>query len=394
MKSTSNTCAIFLGGLLVLNSLLTGCTSGSSATPREPKPNANSSAAARRPIIVRTFDVQPSPNSPGGDLLVPASLSVENTALVLAEREGHVVSLNGREGVAVKQGDTLAQFNDDDQRSQIRQAELEVKRLQVEEQQYDALVKLNRSELQREFALAKEGVSSQSDVERARYKLDQATHEYEKTRLATDSARARAQAARIEAEKSIVRAPISGVVIHRYVALGNNVAKNEKLFEVSKLSPLQLKFQIPQTEKNRLNAGQTVGLSLTSDDRVVARARIRRVDPVADATSNTFGYLADIIDGPSLMPGLAVNVHLPRSPEGTVFWLPRAVFPVGTDLHNGASCSLFIVEKEKAVGRSVVISALEGDQVAVSSGIEKNDRVILVPPSELQDGDMVEANPN
>lgn len=325
---------------------------------------------------------------------MPASLSVENTALVLAEREGHVISLNGREGAAVKRGDTLARFNDDDQRIQIHQAELEVRRLQVEEQQYDALVKLNRSELQRELTLAKEGVSSQNDVERAHYKLDQATHEYEKTRLATDTARAREQATRIEAEKSTVRAPISGVIIHRYVALGNNVAKNEKLFEVSKLSPLQVKFQTPQTEKNRFNVGQILGLSLTNDDHVVARARIRRVDPVADPTTNTFGYVADIIDGAAMMPGLAVNVHLTRSPEGTVFWLPRAVFPVGTDLQNGASCSLFIVEKEKAVGRRVVISGLEGDQVAVISGIEKNDRVILIPPNGLQDGDIVAPNSN
>jgi multidrug resistance efflux pump len=96
----------------------------------------------------------------------------------------------------------LAQFNDDDQRSQLHQAELEVSRLQVEEQQYEALVKLSRSELERELSLAKDGVSSQSDVERARYKLDQATHEYEKTRLATESARTRIQAVKIEAEKA------------------------------------------------------------------------------------------------------------------------------------------------------------------------------------------------
>jgi multidrug efflux pump subunit AcrA (membrane-fusion protein) len=177
------------------------------------------------------------------------------------------------------------------------------------------------------------------------------------------------------------------------VALGTNVARNEKLFEIAKLSPLEVKFQLPQTERNRLNAGQIVNLSLTNENRLIARARIRRIDPVADATSNTFGYLADVLGGSGLMPGMAVNIHLPRPAEGVTFWLPRAAFPAGAALRSGASCALFVVAGDRAVSRTVMVSALEGDQVEVVSGIEKNDRVILIPPAELKDGDVVETNP-
>jgi hypothetical protein len=94
-----------------------------------------------------------------------------------------------------------------------------------------------------------------------------------------------------------VRAPITGFITHRYVALGTNVARNEKLFEVSKLSPLQLKFQLPRTEKNKPVRGQIIRLSALNDGQVIATARIRRIDPVADATTNTFCYLADVVGG-------------------------------------------------------------------------------------------------
>lgn len=385
---------IILGSLLFMSSLVAACTTGSNALTQRDNTSRTNSSITVRPLAVHVVDAQPAPPSSAGDLLIPAALSVENTAVVLAEREGQVIRLNGREGGRVRKGDVLAQFNDEDQRSQLQQVELEVRRLQVEEQQYEALVKLSRSELERELSLAKEGVSSQSDVERARYKLDQATHEYEKTRLATESGRARAQAARIEAEKSIVRAPIAGVITHRYIALGTSVARNEKLFEVATLSPLEVRFQLPQSEKNRLSPGQILQLSLTNDGRLIGKARIRRVDPVADSTTNTFGYLADVIGGVGLMPGLAVNIHLPRPADRLAFWLPRVAFPPSATIRAGYSCSVFVVEGGKAITRTVVVSALEGDQVEVGSGLEKNDRIILNPPGELKDGDTVELNPS
>ena len=228
--------------LLLSAALVAGCTAGSQTRAPDQKPTATAS-----PAVVQVISVQPSPHLPDSDLLIPAALSVEDTAVVLAEREGRIITLGGQEGSRVAKGDILAQFNDDDQRGQLRQAELEVSRLKVEEQQYEALVKLNRSELDRETLLASQGLSSTSDVERAKYKLDQSVHEYEKTRLSTESARARVEAVKLELQKSTVRAPISGIVTRRYIALGTNVARNDKLYEVSKLSRLEIKFRLPQT---------------------------------------------------------------------------------------------------------------------------------------------------
>ena len=372
--------------LVFIVCLLSACSAGSK--PRQlsavPTPAA--------PVVVNVFDAQPSANSSSGDLLIPAAISVEQTAVVLAEREGRIINLPGQEADHVTKGGILAQFNEDDQRSQLRQAEIEVHRLSVEEQQYDALVKLNRSELDRELLLAKQGLSSSADVERAKYKHDQSLHEYKKTTLATEGARARVEAAKLELQKSTVRAPITGIITRRYVALGTNVARNDKLFEISKLAPLQVKFQLPQTEKIVPTRGQIVRLSAVNNSQPIATARIRRIDPIADATINTFGYLADVISGPGLMPGVAVNVHLPRPPNVGSFWIPRAAFQPTADLQNGSSMTLFVVEGDKASSRVVLVSGFEGDQVEVVSGLVKDDRIVLAPPAGLKDGDVVQLN--
>ena len=373
--------------LLLAGSLFAGCTAGSRTLPAE-----NRAAANRTPFRVHVFNAQPATSSNGGDRLIPSALSVEGNAIVLAERAGHIISLSGSEGARIKKGQVIARFDDEDQRTQLRELEIECSRLKVEEQQYEAQVKLRNSELAREQALAKEGVSSKVNVEQAEYRLEQANHEYEKAKLVSANGLIKIKAAQIEIEKSTVRAPINGVIIHRYATLGSNVAQNDKLFEVSKLSPLELKFQLPQNQNTKLSPGETVNLSVVDDNRIIARARIRRVNPVADATTNTFGYVADVISGSGLMPGLAVNVHLPRAGDAISFWIPRAVFPAGTDLRSSSSATLFIVNGSRAGVRIVLVNSIEGDQVEVVSGLSTNDSVILSPPAGLKDQDAIEVS--
>jgi multidrug efflux pump subunit AcrA (membrane-fusion protein) len=65
----------------------------------------------------------------------------------------------------------------------------------------------------------------------------------------------------------------------------------------------------------------------------------------------------------------------------------------GAELRNGTSATLFVVEAGKVSSRIVLISSLEGDQVEVVSGLATTDRVILMPPAELKEGDIVEIPP-
>jgi RND family efflux transporter MFP subunit len=382
VQSTKYTTSILL--LLLVTLLIAGCSAQSQTRVLD-----NRKTTAQTPVVVvQVFDVQPAPNLTNGDLLIPAALSADDTAIVLAEIEGRIVDVTGEEGSRVTKGEILAQFNDEEQRGQLRQAELDISRLKVEAQQSQALIKLNRSELDREVLLASQGLVSKGEVERAQYKLEQSVQESEKIRLATESASAKLEVVKLEIQKTIVRAPVAGVVTRRYVSPGTNVARNDKLFEVAQLSRIELRFRVPQTSGSLLECGQVLGLSTDDQGGVIAKARIRRRDPIADPISNTFGYVADIVGSGTLMPGLTVYVHLPRAGNGN-FWLPLAAFPLGSDLKNGASNTVFIVKGERVFSRGVVVKAIEGDQVEVESGLLKDDRVVLAPPVGLKDGDQV-----
>ena len=368
-----------------------GCSASSktkNASTVAPTASTAAPTVAAAPVGVNVIEARSA--SVGGDLLIPAALAVEQTALVLAQRDGILLQVQANEGERVAQGQVLARLNDEDERAQLRQAELEVQRLQLEEGQYKALVQVNRNELEREQQLAKEGIASRAQVEHAQYQLDVSSSEYEKTRLATKTAQAHVEAVKLEIAKSVVTAPRAGVITHRFVSAGTGIVKNDKLFEIEQLEPLTVKFQVPQTGASGLSVGQVVSLSLP-DNRMVAQARIRRVDPVADATSSTFGYLADVLGGTGMKPGLSVNVHIPRATAATSIWLPRSVFPPDSEPRAGAAATVFVVEDDHCATRDVWINSLAGDQVEINSGLAAGERVVLYP-ANLKAGDLVQVN--
>lgn len=377
--------ALLIGITLLSAGVFTACTE----KPAGLNTGAMNATAARPPLAVAVVEAKPSAAT--GDLLVPAALSVDVTALVLAQRDGTISLLGVREGSRVSKGQVIAQLSgDDDLRARLRQAELEISRLEVEQREYAALIKVNQNELERETMLFKQGLTAERDVERAQFRLDAAVLELEKTRVASQAAQSKVVEVKAELARSTVRAPITGVVTHRFAKLGTNVVKNDKLFEISQLVPLEVKFQVPQTEKSGLRPGSVLGLSSVENDQIIARARIRRIDAMADAASNTLGFLADVVSGQGLMPGLAVNVHVPRRYAGPLLWIPQTAFPAGTEVRKGAASTVFVADGDKCAARAVWVSSILGDHVEIMSGLALGDRVILSPPMGLQAGDSVE----
>lgn len=379
--------SVLLIGIALLSvGMFAACTAKPEAIRAD---TASNPATTKPPLLVQAVEAKPS--AAAGDLLVPAELSVEVSAMVLAQRDGIISQLAAQEGSRVTKGQVIAQLSgDDDLRAQLRQAELEVSRLDVEQREYAALLKLNRNELERETTLFKQGLTPERDVERAQFKADAAVLELEQKRVAGQTAQAKVVQVKAELERSTVHAPITGIVMRRFTKLGTNVVKNDKLFEITQLAPLEVKFQVPQTERVGLVAGSIVGLSPVENDQIIARARIRRIDPVADAASNTLGFLADVPGGPRLMPGMAVNVHVPRRGAGPTVWIPQTAFPTGADVRKGAASTVFVAAGNKCAARAVWVNSVAGDQVEIVSGLAMGDRVILSPPAELKAGDLVE----
>jgi membrane fusion protein (multidrug efflux system) len=120
----------------------------------------------------------------------------------------------------------------------------------------------------------------------------------------------------LEKDKTRITAPFDGIVARRYVRVGQKVAIGDRLFWVTALGPLEVKFTLPERLLSKVQVGQQ--LILNSDDlspEAKYTATIAQVSPVVDPSSGTIEVLAKVSGAtPGLRPGMLVNVTLPEQP--------------------------------------------------------------------------------
>ncbi|MCP4044897.1 MAG: efflux RND transporter periplasmic adaptor subunit [Gammaproteobacteria bacterium] len=102
--------------------------------------------------------------------------------------------------------------------------------------------------------------------------------------------------------RKLIRSPISGVVVERYVSPGEYV-NSQPLLRVAQIDPLRVEVIIPARMFGYIKLGMTATIvpELTSYDEKTATVSI--VDKVIDAASNTFGVRLELPNSKLKLPG-------------------------------------------------------------------------------------------
>src|ERR1700675_545451 len=119
----------------------------------------------------------------------------------------------------------------------------------------------------------------------------------------------------LELEKTRITAPFDGVVARRYLHVGQEVAKNDRLFWTSAVAPLRVKFALPEAYLGRVRKGTELIVVPSATPGEIHQARVLMVSPVVDPSSDTIDVTAEL-QGPSasLRPGMTANIRL-RNPQ-------------------------------------------------------------------------------
>lgn len=160
---------------------------------------------------------------------------------------GTIERLSVEEKETVHKGDVIAIIKADDTR-----AALSVARARVGEA--DADIRLFESEVARAKHLHSEDVGSKQAWEKAERDLDSA-----RARRASAAAEVR----RLEAlvEKTVVTAPIDGVVITRHVHAGETIDSGESIITIANLDKVRVEAEIDEFDTARIRLGAEVEVS-------------------------------------------------------------------------------------------------------------------------------------
>jgi RND family efflux transporter MFP subunit len=278
--------------------------------------------AAKEPTVVAAAPISPAsvtapPSAPKDDGFVASGpLVVENQIDVVALREGVVVSIAAQPGTRVRKGQLLARLDNRQISADLDAAAARVRALEANLQNWRAETKVLQADRSRAEKLYQAQVIPKEQLEHAVYKEEADEWEIKRETESLNNAKSVQQSQALEREKTNIIAPFDGVVARRYVRAGQKVAIGDRLFWVTALAPLEVKFTLPERYFGRVHEGQQV--ILHSDDLPDARkfrAKIVQVSPVIDPSSGTMEVLARVAgDVSALRPGMLVNIALDRHP--------------------------------------------------------------------------------
>jgi RND family efflux transporter MFP subunit len=243
-------------------------------------------------------------------------LVVENQVDVAALREGLVVSIFAQPGTQVRRGQPLAKLDDRQISADVEAAAAKVRSIAANLKNWQAETKVLQADRSRAEKLYAAQVVPKEELEHAQYKEEADEYEVQREAESLNNAKAVQKSLELELEKTNIVAPFDGIVARRYVRAGQKVSAGDRLFWVTAMAPLQVKFTLPERLIGVIKRGQVV--SVTSADASPAAkhaAKIIDVSPVVDPSSGTIEVLAQIEgSAPDLRPGMLANIRidLPR----------------------------------------------------------------------------------
>ncbi len=119
------------------------------------------------------------------------------------------------------------------------------------------------------------------------------------------------QLAAAQLNQRTLRAPIAGVVVERYLALGEYVDQKPVL-RIAAIDPLRVDVLVPATAFGQLQPGMTGLVRPELASRPALQATVKTVDRLIDAASNTFRVRLELANPDGALPaGLRCKVELP-----------------------------------------------------------------------------------
>jgi membrane fusion protein, multidrug efflux system len=331
------------------------------------------------PVAVAVATVTP------GDIQIriPALGTVTTLANVTVRTQitGTLQKILFTEGQLVHSGDVLAQIDPRPYEAALQTAQGNLRRDQ-------SLLANARLDLKRYEGLVKEDSIAAQQLDTQRALVDQYVGSIE-------SDEGQVKTAQVNLAYTRIVSPVSGRVGIRQVDQGNYVTPGDTngIVVVNQVQPISVIFSIPEDNVSALlkKVRQGATMKVEAYDRAdavkLADGKLSTIDNTIDTTTGTVKLRAQFenADG-SLFPNQFVNVSLLLDLLQNQLIMPNAAVRRGAP--NGVvSTFVYLVNADQTVAvRPVTLGTVDGERVAVASGVAAGDVVVTEGGDRLRDG--------
>ncbi|HEY6044176.1 MAG TPA: efflux RND transporter periplasmic adaptor subunit [Nitrosospira sp.] len=281
----------------------------------------------------------------------------------------------------VKEGQILVELDPSLFEAQLRQSEASVLNAKV-------ALKVAENKMARNVALKEQGFISPDA-------LDIITQQLEAARAQFAVSTAQLARDRTSFNYTIIRSPISGVVIARNVDIGQTVAasfQTPTLFQIAKdLRHMQIDTSVAEADIGHLHLGQIVNFSVDAfqDREFIGTVEQVRLNPTIQRNVVSYNVIVAVSnDDGVLLPGMTANVRFTVNQKKAVLRMPNAALRYkpaedSADTTTAAARppgehALYRLEDGKPVSTSVKTGISDNNYTEILGGdVKEGDKVIV-----------------
>ncbi len=291
---------------------------------------------------------------------VDGVVEARQQATMSAEVAGKVEAVNFDVDDFVEQGQVILRIRDRDYRARQQRARAALDEANASLQ--DMQLEFSRSE-----DLRKQRLISQADFDKARANLTAA--QARKT-----AAEASLEQADEQLDRTVMRAPYSGVVVERHVEPGEAVNPGQPIMTGYAAGELRVTAQVPQSMIGGLRKQRSATIILLEDQRELPVTEIT-IHPFANPQNHSFPVRLDLPPTDNgLYPGMLVKVAL------TIGSVDRLLLPQQALVSRSEVNAVYVIGDDGRLAfRQVRPGNRFGEQVEILAGLDENEMVALDP---------------
>lgn len=183
-----------------------------------------------------------------------------DTAIVTSQIDGLIAEVRVVDSQLVKQGDVVVTIDPTDAKLALTQAQADLARARA--QQAAAVADAERAgiDLKRRLPLVGSGSISGDELTHVKNGATMAAAALQAARASVELAQARVDRARLDLDRTVIRAPIDGIVARREVQLGQRVQPSLPLLSVVPVNDIFVNANFKEIQLKDVHIGQKVRL--------------------------------------------------------------------------------------------------------------------------------------
>jgi RND family efflux transporter MFP subunit len=344
-----------------------------------------------RPLEVETASAmviaaeQPRPLLTGSGYVVTRDKYITVGTKIL----GQIIEEPIEEGRHVHQGDLLARIDDRDYQAQLQQAF-------ADRDLAAANLKLARAKLERQRELFDQHVISQDqlDVSENASLVAQADLHHAEAEIAYG---------RFNVSQCKITSPINGVVLQKYREVGDTInyggdiqagGGTTDIVQLADTDDMRVEADISENDIAKVVMGMPATVVLDAYPERNFDARVAKIYPEADRQKGTLEVEVKILkpDLAIVRPEMSAKITFMAAAAGPA-QQPTIVIPKSTVIKEGSETFVWTIDAGAAQRVHILAGRELENGVEVKSGLTGGETIIVNPPDNLRDGEVVTAKP-